>query len=333
MKTVIVTGAAGFIGSHLCEKLLREGWSVAGIDNFNDYYSPAVKRANAAAVCRTAQTLKAAFSMEEGDILDPDFVSGVFKKHAPRAVIHLAAYAGVRPSIQNPVLYSKVNVDGLLNVLEAARSQKVRNFVFASSSSVYGNNKKVPFSEDDFVDRPISPYAATKKAGELICHTYHHLFDINIACLRFFTVYGPRQRPDLAIHKFTKMISEGTPIPFYGDGASRRDYTYIDDTLDGVTKALAWASSPEKRFEVFNLGESHTITLSDLVAEIEKAVGKKAVLTRLPMQPGDVDCTYADVSKARRLLNYDPKTKFEDGIRLFVEWYRQQSASDCGAQR
>lgn len=326
MKTVIVTGAAGFIGSHLCEKLLREGTAVVGIDNFNDYYSPAIKRANAKAVCATAKAENASFTMEEGDICDAEFVNGVFEKHAPQAVIHLAAYAGVRPSIKNPVLYSKVNVDGLLTMLEATRNHSVRTFVFASSSSVYGNNKKLPFSEDDFVDRPISPYAATKKAGELLCHTYHHLFDINIACLRFFTVYGPRQRPDLAIHKFTRMISEGEPIPFYGDGSSRRDYTYIDDTLDGVVKALGWASSPEKRFEVFNLGESHTIPLSGLVEEIEKALGKKAVLNRLPMQPGDVDCTYADISKARRVLGYDPKTPFEVGIRSFVDWYQRQQA-------
>jgi UDP-glucuronate 4-epimerase len=215
----------------------------------------------------------------------------------------------------------KVNIEGLVTVLEAVKKHEVRSFVFASSSSVYGNNKKLPFSEDDAVDRPISPYAATKKAGELICHTYHHLFNINIACLRFFTVYGPRQRPDLAIHKFTKMILNGSPISIYGDGGSRRDYTYIDDIIDGVEKALNWVCSEQSRYDIFNLGESNTVTLREMVAAIERATHRQAVINSLPMQPGDVDCTYADIAKAKEVLGYHPQTPFETGIGLFVDWF------------
>lgn len=320
---ILVTGGAGFIGSHLCERLLARGHAVVAIDNFNDFYEPAVKRRNIEAVARTACAARADFILCEGDIRDGEFVHAVFAQEAPEAVIHLAAAAGVRPSIERPLFYEEVNIRGTMNVLEAARGAGVRPFLFASSSSVYGDNPKVPFAESDPVDNPISPYAATKKAGELICHTYHHLFGMNIACLRFFTVYGPRQRPDLAIHKFTRLILAGEPIPLYGDGTTSRDYTYIGDILDGVEKALAWACGDGRRYDIFNLGESKPVELSRLVAVIEAATGKKAVIDRLPMQPGDVERTFADLAKSTAVLGYRPVTTIEEGIGAFVRWYRE----------
>lgn len=320
---ILVTGGAGFVGSHLCERLLATGHYVVAIDNFNDFYAPLLKRRNIELVARTAREYGAGFILCEGDIRDADFVHAVFSKEAPEAVIHLAAAAGVRPSIENPLYYEEVNVRGTMNILEAARGLGGRPVLFASSSSVYGESSKVPFAESDPVDNPISPYAATKKAGELICHTYHHLYAMNICCLRFFTVYGPRQRPDLAIHKFTRLILDGKPIPVYGDGTTSRDYTYIDDIIDGVEKALAWVCADRHRYDIFNLGESRPVELGRLVAIIEAAVGKTAVIERLPPQPGDVQRTFADLTKSRAILGYSPETSIEEGIKAFVRWYRE----------
>lgn len=321
----MVTGGAGFIGSHLCEALLSQGDRILNVDSFNDYYDPEIKRRNVGDTRRWMADRGIAeeqYEVHEGDIRDVAFLNGVFERSRIDAIVHLAAYAGVRPSIEHPALYADVNVNGTVNLLEKCRLHGVRSFVFASSSSVYGNNEKVPFAEDDAVDYPISPYAATKKAGELLCHTYHHLYGINMACLRFFTVFGPRQRPDLAIHKFAKLISERKPLPYYGDGSTERDYTYIEDIIDGVTKSIAWTLDGQGKYEVFNLGESNTIRLDRMIGAIEEALGMKATLNRLPMQPGDVNRTNADVSKAKRLLGYDPKWRFEDGIRAFASWFR-----------
>ncbi|MCM2358460.1 MAG: GDP-mannose 4,6-dehydratase [Geobacteraceae bacterium] len=322
---ILVTGGAGFIGSHLCERLLSSGHDLVVIDNFNDFYDPNRKRRNIEGVARRAAAAGRDFTLCEGDIRDGRFVSALFAQEGPEAVIHLAAMAGVRPSIENPLLYEEVNVRGTMHLLEAARQAGIRPFVFASSSSVYGNNAKVPFAEADRVDRPISPYAATKKAGELICHTYHHLYRMNIACLRFFTVYGPRQRPDLAIHKFTRLILEGRPVQLYGDGSTSRDYTYIDDIIDGVERALDWVCGEGARYDIFNLGESRPVELSRLVEIIEAETGNKAIIERLPMQPGDVERTFADIAKSCAMLGYRPTTSIEEGIRAFVRWYRENS--------
>ena len=319
---ILVTGGAGFIGSHVCERLLGVGHDVIAIDNFNEFYDPRIKRDNVNHVVETAARSGRMFLLCEGDIRDGEFVNAIFSQEEPQAVIHLAAAAGVRPSIENPILYEEVNIRGTMHLLEAARSAGIRAFLFASSSSVYGDNHKVPFAETDCVDNPISPYAATKKAGELLCHTYYHLYGMTIACLRFFTVYGPRQRPDLAIHKFARLISQGTPIPMFGDGSTRRDYTYIDDIISGVRSAMDYDLS---QFEIFNLGESQTVELRRLVELLEEALGKKAIINHHPLQPGDVPLTFADVSKARELLGYRPTTSIEDGIQKFVEWFRQNS--------
>lgn len=310
---VLVTGAAGFIGSHLCERLLRDGWNVVGVDNFDDFYDPQIKRQNISECLKNSS-----FQLVEADIRD----SAAMEKAVSggiEIIVHLAARAGVRPSIAQPLLYADVNINGTMVLLEAAKKYKIAQFVFGSSSSVYGNNKKVPFSEDDNVDFPISPYAATKKAGELICHTYHHLYAINITCLRFFTVYGPRQRPDLAIHKFARLIEQGKPIPVFGDGTMMRDFTYIDDIIDGVVAAMQKCSG----FNIYNLGESRPITVNDLVAQIEGALGKKAEKEYLPPQPGDVERTYADVTKAIEELGYKPRTTIERGLAEFVKWLRR----------
>jgi UDP-glucuronate 4-epimerase len=309
----IVTGAAGFIGSHLCERLLSDGWIVSGIDNFDDFYDPTVKHANIKTCLQNKQ-----FSMVEADIRSAADMNKVIAEEAD-IVVHLAAKAGVRPSIEQPLLYADVNVNGTVVLLEAARKAGIKKFIFASSSSVYGNNKKVPFSENDNVDFPISPYAATKKAGELICNTYHHLFGISITCLRYFTVYGPRQRPDLAIHKFARLIEQGKPIPVYGDGSMMRDFTYIDDIIDGTAAAINKCSG----YNIYNLGESRPITVNDLIKEIEKALGKKAIIERLPLQPGDVIRTYADVSKAAKDLGYSPNTDIAAGLKHFVDWLKR----------
>lgn len=324
MKTILVTGGAGFIGSHLCERLLKEGNKVLVIDNFNDYYDHNIKRNNIKEIIETCEKNnidKENFKVFEGDIRDNKFLEKVFLNDID-CIMHLAAMAGVRPSIQNPSLYYDVNITGTLNLLEKCREKNIRKFVFASSSSVYGNNKKVPFSESDFVDNPISPYAATKKSGELLCHTYHHLYDMDIACLRFFTVYGPRQRPDLAIHKFAKLILEDKEIPFYGDGSTSRDYTYVEDIVSGVVDAIEYVDKNINVFEVFNLGGDKTISLIQMVETIENTLNKKAKLNKMPMQPGDVNRTCADISHSKDILNYSPKTSFEAGIKKFIEWIK-----------
>ncbi len=313
-KNILVTGGAGFIGSHLVDRLLSEGtWNVTVVDDFNDFYSPEVKRANIAEHLKSQK-----YRLIEADIRDDEKLAEIFAETKFDVIVHLAARAGVRPSLSEPKLYMETNVNGTVNLLELAREHGIKQFVFGSSSSVYGVNEKVPFAEDDRIFQPISPYAATKAAGELICHTYSHLYDIRTVCLRFFTVYGARQRPDLAIHKFSKLISEGKTIQVFGDGSSRRDYTYIDDIIQGVRAAIDYDSSIH---EVFNLGESQTVTLSELIELIERSLGIRAMIDRQPWQPGDVPATYADITKSRELLDYNPKTKIQDGIPKFVEWF------------
>jgi UDP-glucuronate 4-epimerase len=317
MRNVLVTGGAGFIGSHLVGRLLGEGlWRVSVVDDFNDFYDPAMKRRNVEPFAG-----REGFRLFEADIRDRAAVEEVFRGGRFDCVVHLAARAGVRPSLTEPALYVETNVNGTLNLLEASRAAGVSQFVFGSSSSVYGENEKVPFSEDDPVANPISPYAATKGAGELLCHTYSHLYRVRCVCLRFFTVYGARQRPDLAIHKFARLISEGRPIPVFGDGTTRRDYTYVDDIIAGVRAALDYDGSA---YEIINLGESRTVELRELIALLERELGRAAVVERQPPQPGDVPQTFADISKARRLLAYDPQTPIEEGIRRFVEWFKNQ---------
>ena len=313
MSKVLVTGGAGFIGSHLVEALLGSGREVVCLDNFDDYYHPDVKRRNL-----KLATIRPGFTLAEGDIRDEKLVDSLFTTHPIGVVVHLAARAGVRPSIQNPVLYGDVNVTGTTVLLEACRRHGIGKFIFGSSSSVYGNNSKLPFSEKDEVDRPVSPYAATKRAGELICATYHHLYKLNIFALRFFTVYGPRQRPEMAIHKFTRLIDRGLPVPRFGDGSSRRDYTYITDIIDGVLRAIERVQG----YEILNLGGAHTTSLAQLITALERRIGQKAILEEEGDQPGDVVATYADVEKAGRLLGYEPKVSIEQGIELFVDWYR-----------
>jgi UDP-glucuronate 4-epimerase len=311
---ILVTGGAGFIGSHLVERLAGRGDSVVILDCLNDYYDPKIKERNLAGALSAGKV-----SFIKGDILDMPLLDRTFASTKFDVIVHLAARAGVRPSIENPLLYEQVNCLGTLHILECMKKYGVKRHVFASSSSVYGNTKEVPFSETAVIDRPVSPYAATKAAGELYCHNYYHLYGISSNALRFFTVYGPRQRPDMAIHKFTKLIDSGKPIPFFGDGSTERDYTYYADIIQGVVAAV----DHDLGFEIFNLGESQTTKLSELVTFIENSLGKKAVLDRQPMQKGDVVMTCADVSKAKRLLGYKPTTKVEDGVRKFVEWYKQ----------
>ncbi len=320
MKNILITGGAGFIGSHLVDHLLAEGgWRITVVDDFNDFYDPAIKRENLSA--RLANTN---FKVVEGDIRNQETLSQVFSDANFDCLVHLAARAGVRPSLKEPRLYVETNVNGTVNLLELARAHGVKQFVFGSSSSVYGSNAKVPFSEDDPIFNPISPYAATKAAGELLCHSYAHLYDMRIVCLRFFTVYGARQRPDLAIHKFAKLISAGRPIPVFGDGTTRRDYTYIDDIIAGVRAAMDYHQS---KYEVINLGESRTVELRELIGLLEQALGRQAEIDRQPLQPGDVPQTFADIGKARRLLGYDPQTQIEKGIEKFVEWFKESSSS------
>ena len=310
-RSILVTGGAGFIGAKAADLFLREGWRVGIIDDFNDFYDPAIKRANIAALPGQPEVF-------EGDICDPAAVERAF---APGwdVVLHLAARAGVRPSIENPDLYARTNVLGTLQVLDAAVKHKVGKFLFASSSSVYGATDEVPFRESAALRRTLSPYAATKVSGEQICSTYSSLHGLPVVILRFFTVYGPGQRPDLAIHKFTRAIWEGRPIQQFGNGSSRRDYTYIDDIVQGVRGAVDYSRA---KFDIFNLGESETTSLTGLIAAIESALGKKAVIERMPDQPGDMPATWADISKARLLLGYAPQTKISEGIPKFVEWFR-----------
>lgn len=314
----LVTGGAGFIGSHVCERLLQMGHQVWALDDLNDFYDPALKRQNVAEL----QALGGPFTFVEGDLLDREGLERLCAQVRFDQVIHLAARAGVRPSLQEPALYQRVNVEGTVHVLEAARKQGIPKVILASSSSVYGVNAKVPFSEDDPVSRPISPYAASKLACEALGHVYHHTYGLDVVVLRFFTVYGPRQRPDLAIHKFARLIWSGRPIPVYGDGSTARDYTYVSDTVDGVIAAT------QQRFgyEIFNLGESQTVTLTRLIGLLEEALHTKAQIQWLPPQPGDVPITYANIDKARRRLGYAPRVPIEQGIPLFVEWFRRQAA-------
>ena len=318
MSTILVTGGAGFIGSHLCERLLSEGIKVICLDNFDSFYDPNIKIKN---VERMVKKFPVQFELVTGDIRNPDHLKGIFQKNRVDFVVHLAARAGVRPSIAEPLLYQDVNIRGTIVLLEACKEHGINNFIFASSSSVYGENQRVPFTEKDLDIQPISPYGATKRAGELLCYSYHHLDGMNIACLRIFTAYGPRQRPEMAIHKFTRLIDQGEKIPIYGDGSSRRDYTYIDDLIEGILAVIPH----HKGFEIYNLGESQTTSLMELIKLIEGAFGKKANMEMLESQPGDVSVTYADITKAKRLLKYRPKVKMEEGIRRFVEWYKAQS--------
>lgn len=319
MPKILVTGFAGFIGSHLTERLLEEGHTVIGIDSFNDYYDPKIKERN----CSSFKDNKN-FIFNNFDIREKSKIDDLFSKHKPDCIVHLAARAGVRPSLSEPILYEEVNILGTLNLLEAAKNNGCKKIVFGSSSSVYGECKNVPFKETELDLKPISPYGVTKLNGEKFCYAYNHLHKISTICLRFFTVYGPRQRPDLAIHKFTKLIEEGKPIPVFGNGSFKRDFTYVTEILDGIMASIKYDKTS---FEIFNLGESHTTSVLDLIKLIESALGKKAIIDWQPEQPGDVPQTYADVSKAEKLLGYKPKTKPEEGIKKFVEWYRKEHSA------
>ena len=313
---ILVTGAAGFIGSHSCEALLAQGWEVVGLDNFDPFYDRAIKEQSLESLRRHPR-----FSFVEGDIRDGAVVARCLQ--GTDAVVHLAARAGVRPSLEDPGLYASVNVVGTAQILEACHRGGVRRVVFGSSSSVYGDDTPVPFAESAIAVRPISPYAATKRAGELLCETFSHLYGLRVAALRFFTVYGPRQRPDLAIHKFTRLISEGQPIDQYGDGSAERDHTHISDIVHGVLGAVAWTEPAEPACDLFNLGESRTVRLDELVSLIGNALGREPNVRRLPTQPGDVRRTCADIAKARSVLGYAPQVRIEDGINEFVTWFRR----------
>ncbi|PQA90085.1 epimerase [Chryseobacterium shigense] len=336
--TYLVTGGSGFIGSHLIEKLLRNGHSVINVDNFDDFYNYQIKIKNTLQSIDQNPDFK--FSDKETDISyltdisrsdhyqlyyqdirDKKGLENIFKSHDIDLVIHLAALAGVRPSIERPLEYEEVNVRGTMNLWELCKEFNINKFICASSSSVYGNNEKIPFAETDNVDHPISPYAATKRSGEILGHVYHNLYHIDMIHLRFFTVYGPRQRPDLAIHKFTRLISEGGEIPFYGDGNTARDYTYIDDIIDGITKSILYLEAHAGVYEIINLGESEVVTLSEMLATLENTLKIPATRKILPMQPGDVLKTNADITKAKTLIGYQPDTDFQNGIKKFVEWF------------
>ena len=309
---VLLTGGAGFIGSHLAERLLERGDELIILDDFNDFYDPRIKFSNLEEVRK-----KGNFTLYQQDLLEPEALEKIFPKHRPEAIIHLAARAGVRPSLRDPALYARVNVTGTIHLLEHARQQGIGHFIFGSSSSVYGVSSKVPFHEEDPVDRPVSPYAASKRAGELLCSAYHHNYQLPITCLRFFTVYGPRQRPDMAIHKFTRQISRGEEIEVYHQGKSQRDYTYIDDIVQGMLAALERPSG----FQIFNLGNSRTVLLTDLIGLLEKTLKKQARVRMMPAQPGDVPLTYADISRACSVLGFSPQTPIEKGVPKFVRWW------------
>jgi UDP-glucuronate 4-epimerase len=314
-STVLITGGAGFIGSHVAENLVAEGYRVICIDDFNDYYDPRIKWENVAGLQARPE-----FRLVKGDITDNETLEKLFSAWKIDQVVHLAARAGVRSSLRQPALYEKVNVGGTINLLEQCIKHQVKKFIFGSSSSVYGEQDKIPFSEEDRIERPISPYAATKRAAELICYTYHHLYQLPVTCLRFFTVYGPRQRPEMAIHKFTSLIYQRQPIPLYGDGSSSRDYTFISDIISGVRAAM----SRDFGYEIINLGNSSPIQLKELVRLIEDALGLKARIDFQPPQSGDVTRTYADISKAQKLLGYHPQVPIEEGIALFVDWFKRR---------
>jgi len=315
MSTILVTGGAGFIGSHLCEHLLREGHHVICFDNFDSFYDPHIKIKNVEGI---RKIFPDPFELFTGDIRNHDHLAEAFKKNRIDLIIHLAAQAGVRPSIAQPLIYQDVNIRGTIVLLEVCKEYGVKDFIFASSSSVYGENQRVPFSEDDLDIQPISPYGATKRAGELLCYSYHHLHGMNIACLRIFTAYGPRQRPEMAIHKFTRLIDRGEKISIYGDGSSRRDYTYIDDLIEGMLAVI----HHNRGFEIYNLGESQTTSLKELIGLIEEALGKKANVEMVELQPGDVSITYANITKAKQRLGYHPKIDIKEGIKRFVKWYK-----------
>ena len=336
--TYLVTGGSGFIGSHLVEYLLKNGHSVINVDNFDNFYDYRIKIKNTLESLGKdtsflfedkisdiqkliTLTLSDNFSLYFQDIRDQEGLKMIFQNHAVDMVIHLAALAGVRPSIERPLEYEEVNIRGTMHLWELCKEFSVKKFVCASSSSVYGNNEKIPFSETDIVDDPISPYAATKKCGEILGHVYHHLYGIDMIQLRFFTVYGPRQRPDLAIRKFTNLINNQQAIPFYGDGNTARDYTYIDDIIDGIVKSIQYLHHHQSVYEVVNLGESEVISLNSMVSELEINLGKSAQKKLLPMQPGDVNKTNADIQKAKKILGYQPATNFQNGIKKFVEWF------------
>jgi UDP-glucuronate 4-epimerase len=326
-QKVLLTGGAGFIGSHLAEALLRERANLAIVDVLDDFYPPARKRSNLQAILATGT-----YEFEQVDLCNFEASRYTVMQFKPDVIVHLAARAGVRPSIENPRLYESVNIAATVNLLELCREFKVKRLVFGSSSSVYGATSRAPFSEDQVELRPISPYAASKLAGELMCYTYAHLFALPIVCLRFFTVYGPRQRPDLAIHKFTELMEKGQPIPIFGDGSTGRDYTYVDDIVAGILAAIRLelpTCGETVPFQIFNLGNSHPVKLSELVELLEATTGRRAVIQRHEMQPGDVPLTWADVSKAERMLGYRPSTRIEEGLKRFVAWYRTSSpASD-----
>jgi UDP-glucuronate 4-epimerase len=315
-QNILVTGAAGFIGSHAAQALIERGYRVIGIDNFCDFYDRSWKEMNLKSIAGAGgKTLE----VEEIDITAGQAIDDLVAKTKPAAILHLAAMAGVRPSIEQPAYYARVNVEGTTHLLQAAVKHGVRKFVFASSSSVYGNLGRVPFSEEDPVAEPISPYAATKRAGELLCYTFWHLYKLPVFCLRFFTVFGPRQRPDLAIHKFTRLISAGQPVPVFGDGSTSRDYTFVDDTVSGILASLEKCD----RYRIYNLGGSDPVSLSKLIAELEKAIGRSAIIDRRPAQPGDVERTYADLTRSKAELGYQPKVSLAEGLRRFVEWFRE----------
>jgi len=318
----LVTGGAGCIGSHLCETLLKSGNDVVSLDNFDPFYSRESKERNINEVQVIADISRRSFLNIEGDIRDESLLTALFQNHDFTGVYHLAALAGVRPSLEIPVRYWDVNCTGTATLLEKIKESKIKNLVFASSSSVYGNCDTLPFSEDLFVGNPVSPYAATKRAGELMCYNYSHLYDINTVCIRFFTVYGPRQRPDLAIFKFTKLLNQGEEIPFYGDGTSERDYTYVSDICDGVQRAMEYTR--DHKYDIINLGESNAISLTRLIELLEKYTGKKARLHKLPFQPGDVFRTWASIRKAGEKLGYKPKVTKEEGIKKFIDWYNSR---------
>lgn len=318
MKTYLVTGGAGFIGSTLSQKLIEQGNKVIAIDNFCDFYNPKIKENNVKELLQNEN-----FKLYRADIRDRKALKEIFDENQIDIVMHLAAMAGVRPSIENPILYQEVNCMGTQNILEEMKEHNVKNGVFASSSSVYGNCKEVPFREDMIVDYAISPYAATKKANEVMAHVYHKLFDMNIIMLRFFTVYGPKQRPDLAINKFTRLMLEGKEIPMFGDGTTSRDYTYIDDIVDGIIKSCNYCMNNQDVYEILNIGNSSPTTLKEMINTIGQALGIEPKIKQLPMQPGDVDRTYADVSKAKTLIGYEPKITFKEGIENFVKWYKE----------
>jgi UDP-glucuronate 4-epimerase len=320
MKNILITGGAGFIGSNLVDLLLAEGnWKVTVIDNFDDYYNPFIKHKNIASHIRNSD-----YTLESGDILSKPFLDEVFTSTKFDLIVHLAAKVGIRSSLSNPHSYAETNIQGTINLLEFAKKYEVKKFIFASSSSVYGNNCKVPFTETDLVNQPISPYAMTKATGELICHTFSQLYDLPCVCLRFFTVYGPRQRPDLAIHKFTRLILINKPIQVFGDGYTKRDYTYISDVVQGIRAAIDYNKT---NFEIFNLGNSRPIKLSKLIRIIGMSLKREAIIKRVPLQPGDAIQTFADISKAKRLLDYHPKISIENGVNKFIDWFKKENFS------